>query len=68
MQIYKKNFLKSFKNLFIIKNRVKKTMDNSNYNLLAAKVGAFDKVAVLSNDIANTNSIGYKKDNLTFDK
>ena len=43
-------------------------MDNSNYNLLAAKVGNFDKVAVLSNDIANVNTPGYKKDNLTFNQ
>ena len=43
-------------------------MDNSNYNLLAAKVGAFDKAAVLSNNIANSNSTGYKKDNMTFNK
>jgi flagellar basal body rod protein FlgG len=43
-------------------------MDNSNYNLLAAKVGNFDKVATLSNDIANVNTPGYKKDTLTFNK
>jgi flagellar basal-body rod protein FlgF len=43
-------------------------MDNSNYNLLAARVGAFDKVTTISNNIANSNSPGYKKDDLTFNQ
>lgn len=43
-------------------------MDNTNYNLLAAQVGTFNKVATISNNIANINTPGYKEDNMVFER
>ncbi len=41
-------------------------MDNSIYTILASSVGGFDNLAVISNNVANSNTVGYKVDTAVF--
>ena len=41
-------------------------MDNTIYNLTAAQVGNFENTAVISNNVANANTQGYKADTMMF--
>lgn len=43
-------------------------MDNANYNLLTSQIRTFNNVTSISNDIANTNTPGYKEDKMVFQK
>ena len=43
-------------------------MDNTNYNLIAAQVVTFNNLTTTSNNIANTNTPGYKQDSMVFEK
>jgi flagellar basal-body rod protein FlgF len=43
-------------------------MDNTNYNLIAAQVVAFNNLTTASNNIANIDTSGYKQDNMVFAK
>ncbi len=43
-------------------------MDNANYNLVTSQIGTFNNVTSISNDMANTNTPGYKEDKIVFQK
>ena len=43
-------------------------MENATYTLLAGRVGTFNKLNVIANNIANSNTNGFRKDTMVFNQ